>query len=56
MNMNFATDNYFNRALGFACKIDEVKFFQLKLHTDKMKKFYVKYSSVNYRSKKNNIA
>ena len=33
-----------------------MKFFHLKLHTDKMKKFYEKSSLVNYRSKKNNIA
>ena len=32
--MNFATDKYFYRALRSACKIDEVNFFQLKIHTD----------------------
>ncbi len=35
--MNFATHLYFYRTLRPACKIDEVNFFQLKIHTDKRK-------------------
>ena len=35
--MNFATDKYFYRALRFACKIDEVKFFLRKITQRRMK-------------------